>query len=230
MTDWLTYSLTDFLPFSRATYLRLFELYNARFFPAVAIGAALGIWMLWLLYRPLAGRVRLACGVLALCWLWIAWAFLWKSYAPLNPGAGYAAAAFAVQGLLLLTAAIASPRVATTTPSGASFRVGYWMLVFAVLPMPLLGLLAHRPWTGLELFGTTPDPTVIATLGLLLTARQPLRPLLMVVPAAWSLFSGLTLLAIDDPLWPLLPMAVTVSMAMSLRTPREDRSRSRTSG
>ena len=30
MADWLTYSLSDFLPFSRATYLRLFELYNVR--------------------------------------------------------------------------------------------------------------------------------------------------------------------------------------------------------
>jgi len=230
MTDWLTYSLTDFLPFSRATYLRLFELYNVRFFPAAAIGAALGVWVLWLLYRPTAGRVRLASGVVAVCWIWIAGAFLWESYAPLNPGAVYAAVAFGVQGLLLLTAAIASPRVATTTPFAAAFRVGYGMLVFAVLPMPLLGLLQHRPWTGLELFGTAPDPTVVATLALLLTARYPLHPLLMVVPAAWSLFSGLTLLAIDDPLWPLLPIAVTVSMALSLRKSREIGGRNRTNG
>jgi Family of unknown function (DUF6064) len=230
MTDWLTYSLTDFLPFSRATYLRLFELYNVRFFPAAAVGAALGVWMLWLLYRPTAGRVRLASGVLAVCWLWIAWAFLLRSYAPLNPGAGYAAAAFALQGLLLLAAAIASPRATTTTPFGAAFRVGYGMLVFAVLPMPLLGLMLHRTWTGIELFGTAPDPTVLATLALLLRVRHPLRPLLMVVPAAWSLFSGLTLLAIDDPLWPLLPIAVTVSMALSLRTPPEIGGRNRTDG
>jgi len=94
----------------------------------------------------------------------------------------------------------------------------------------LLGLLLHRPWTGLELFGTAPDPTVVATLALLLTARHPLHPLLMVVPAAWSLFSGLTLLAIDDPLWPLLPIAVTVSMALSLRKSREIGGRNRTNG
>jgi len=186
--------------------------------------------MLWLLYRPTAGRVRLASGVLAVCWLWIAWAFLLRSYTPLNPGAGYAAAAFALQGLLLLAAAIASPRAATTTPFGAAFRVGYGMLVFAVVPMPLLGLMLNRTWTGIELFGTAPDPTVLATLALLLRVRHPLRPLLMVVPAAWSLFSGLTLLAIDDPLWPLLPIAVTVSMALSLRTPPEIGGRNRTDG
>ena len=222
MADWLIYSLADFLPFDRATYLRLFELYNARFWPATVIGLALGVWVLWLLYRPAPDRVRLASLVVAGCWLWIAWAFHWETYAPLNWAARYAAGAFCAQGLLMLLAAGAVFRwFDRVERSGAPPRIGYGMLVFAVLLMPVLGVLLHRPWQGLEWFGTAPDPTVLATLGLLSMAARRVRLLLMVVPTAWCLFSGLTLLALDDPLWPLLPTAAIVWIAVWFRQPAE---------
>jgi len=193
MADWLTYTLSDFLPFSRPTYLRLFEIYNARFWPAVVLGLALGLWMLWSLHRLTATRVRLSSALLGACWLWIAWAFLWRSYAPLIWAANYAAVAFAVQGSLLLAAGIARPRPGSLEGCAPTPGVAYGMLVLAVLLMPILGVLLHRPWTGLELFGTAPDPTALATLGLALIAPHR-RHLLMIVPAARSLISRLTLL------------------------------------
>ncbi len=214
MSHWLTYSLSDFLPFSQATYQRLFELYNSRFWPAVLIGLAIGLWLLWLLYRP-AAPLRLACGIFGVCWLWIAWAFFWESYAPLMWSAGYWAIAFAAQGVLLLTLA-AAPRCTWFGSGGSPTRIGQGLLVFAVLLMPLLGLLGHQGWNGLGLFGSAPDPTAIATLGLLMRLERPrLGLLLMIVPALWSLFSGLTLLALDDPLWPLLPAAAVVAIGLS---------------
>ena len=54
VTDWLSYSLADFVPFSHATYLRLFERYDARFWPAVLVGMGVGLGSLWLLRRPVA--------------------------------------------------------------------------------------------------------------------------------------------------------------------------------
>ncbi len=75
MADWVNYSLADLVPFTRGTYLRLFELYNARAWPAAAIGQGFGIWMLWLLWRPDAGRIRACLGALGVCWVWIGWAF-----------------------------------------------------------------------------------------------------------------------------------------------------------
>lgn len=218
MSHWLTYSLADFLPFSEATYQRLFELYNKRFWLAVLIGLAMGLWLLRMLYRP-AAPLRLACGILGVCWLWIAWAFFWESYAPLMWAAGYWAIAFAAQGVLLLALAAAAPRCTGFCSGVSRTRIGQGLLVFAVLLMPLLGLLGHQPWNGLGLFGSAPDPTAVATLGLLMRLERPrLGLLLMVVPALWSLFSGLTQLALDDPLWPLLPAAAVVAIA-GLSTP-----------
>ncbi len=216
MADWLRYSLADFLPFSRMTYLRLFELYDARFWPAAAIGLVVGLWLLWLLRSPTPGRLRLALGLLAGCWGWIAWAFLWQTYAPLLWAAPYAAAAFAAQGMLLLGVAMAPWGTGPSPRTGRGVRLGYGLLACAVLVAPPLGLWFGRSWSGLELFGNAPDPTTLATLGLLILLRHPLRALLMPIPVAWALFSGLTLLAMDDPSWPLLPGAALVVLIMVL--------------
>lgn len=222
MADWLSYSLADFLPFSRATYLRLFELYDARFWPAVAIGLALGLSLLWLLRSPTPVRLRLALGLLAGSWVWIAWAFLWQTYAPLLWAAPYAAAAFAAQGMLLLGVAFAPWGEGLTPRTGRGARLGYGLLAIAVLVAPPLGLCFDRSWSGLELFGSAPDPTALATLGFLTLVRHPLRPLLMAVPIAWALFSGLILLAMDDPLWPLLPgTALVVLTTMASTSPQK---------
>ena len=82
------------------------------------------------------------------------------------------------------------------------------LVVYPVLP-PLFG----RPWSGAEVFGIAPDPTAIATLGFLLAGRGRLLPVLVPIPLAWCLFSGLTLLTMDDRQgWlPLLAATMTVA-------------------
>src|SRR5215213_7179958 len=69
MSEWWTYSLSDFLLFSPRTYYRLFELYNLAIWPAQLLALALGVLILALL-RP--GRVwkgRVVATLLAACWL-----------------------------------------------------------------------------------------------------------------------------------------------------------------
>ena len=57
----LGYSLADFVPFSWATYQRLFERYDARFWPAVVLGFGIGLVTLWLL----SGSARATSGLTA---------------------------------------------------------------------------------------------------------------------------------------------------------------------
>src|SRR5262249_57612480 len=51
MSEWWTYSLSDFLLFSPRTYYRLFELYNLAVWPwhVLAIVLGLAVLVLWLL-------------------------------------------------------------------------------------------------------------------------------------------------------------------------------------
>jgi hypothetical protein len=240
VTEWLGYSLSDLLPFSRDSWLRLLELYNARYWPGALLGLALGIATLWLL--PSIGRRRLVLPGLSLCWgvcwLWVAWAFQRQTYAQLNWVGGYFAVAFALQGLLMVAIGIWASRRAherahewTEAPEKAeqrprSIRIGYGIVLFAVLALPLVGLLQGHKWQGLALFGSAPDPTAIATLGLLAMLRGtfplPAIGLLMVIPASWCLISAATLAAMDDTLWPLpLLLAAMAIYAASRRTEME---------
>ena len=59
MSEWWTYTLSDFLLFSARTYYRLFELYNLAIWPAQSVALALGSIVLALLWRLTHGRVRL---------------------------------------------------------------------------------------------------------------------------------------------------------------------------
>ena len=58
MSEWWTYSLSDFLLFSPRTYYRLFELYNLAVWPAQIFTLALGIAIVVLLRRGAAWQAR----------------------------------------------------------------------------------------------------------------------------------------------------------------------------
>jgi hypothetical protein len=257
VTDWLSYSLADFVPFSHVTYLRLFERYDARFWPTVLVGMGVGLGSLWLLRRsarapnevfreagfshpngrwnrpsdPKVGR-RFILGVgrasawvlvaFGVCWVWIAWAFHWQSYASLNWAVAYFAAAFALQGVLLVVSAVDLGIRGDEKPAAlvrdSLARAGYGLIAFAVIGMPLLGYLVGlwfggRAWFGLELFGSAPDPTAVATLGLMAIVRPRLAWILVILPTLWCLTSAATLAVLGDPLWPL-PLLAVLTLAL----------------
>src|SRR5262245_40135328 len=73
MSEWWTYSLSDFLLFSPRTYYRLFELYNAQIWPAHMLALALGLIAL---VASGGMRARVVPAILGALWLWVAWAYL----------------------------------------------------------------------------------------------------------------------------------------------------------
>ena len=102
MSEWWTYSLSDFLLFSPRTYYRLFELYNRAIWPAQLVELALGAAILGLLRVRAAWQGRAVATLLAACWAFVAWAFLLERYSTINWAASYFAVAFLLEALLLL--------------------------------------------------------------------------------------------------------------------------------
>jgi hypothetical protein len=198
MSEWWTYSLSDFLLFSPRTYYRLFELYNSAMWPLQIVALALGVAILGLLLREVAWRGRAIAAVLAVCWLWVAWAYFLKRYETINWAAEYFAIGFAVEALLLVWTGILRDPLRFRPSRDFIGLAGLCIFLFAFFVHPLIGPLAGRPWSQVELFGVAPDPTAVATLGVLVAAQRTHWELL-VIPLLWCALSGATLWTMQSP-------------------------------
>ncbi len=215
-SEWWTYSLRDFLLFSPRTYYRLFELYNAAIWPAQIAALALGLSVLTLLRRPSTTRARVIAAILSGCWLWIAIAFHAQRYATINTAAIYFAWGFGLETALLIWTGIVQGRLSLERPVGLAGWTGFWIFLFALAVEPTIGPLLGRGWGQAEIFGVAPDPTAVATLGLLLLAKGRGRWTLFVVPAVWCAISGATLLAMKAPDAWIPPLAALLVMAVAI--------------
>ena len=223
MSEWWTYALADFLMFSPRTYYRLFELYNREIWPMQLLSLSLGIAVLALLQGRGHWQGRMAAGILAACWLWVAMAFHLDRYATINWAARYFAGAFALQALLLLWIGVLRGQLVFERAHPTIRRMGSALVAFAVLVMPFVGLLVGRNWTQGEVFGVAPDPTAIATLGVLVTASGRVLWEVLVIPLLWCAVSGATLIAMrsaDAPLPALLILVVLGLAAWKRGSPR----------
>ena len=198
MSEWWTYSLSDFLLFSPRTYYRLFELYNAAIWPLQIVGFALGAAILGLLLRDVVWRGLAIAAVLAVCWLWVAWAYLLERYDTINLAASYFAVGFALEALLLVWVGFIRDRLRFRPGLYLAGKAGICIFLFALAVHPLIGPFTGRPWLQSELFGVAPDPTAIATLGVLVAASRPHLELL-VIPLIWCAISGATLWTMQSP-------------------------------
>jgi hypothetical protein len=221
MSEWWTYRLSDFLLFSPRTYFRLFELYNRDHWPLhLAAGlAGLLILVFAIRSRP-AWRGRATAILLAVAWAWVGWAFLLGRYQSVNWTAQWFAAAFAVEALALLWAGFSRDGFTPVHRSGSG-RVALALLIYALLLHPFAGPLSGRSWSGVELFGMTPDATVLATLGAVTLFARRGRLALLIIPVLWCGISGATLWALGAPDAPVLPIAAILAIVVALRSTEE---------
>lgn len=218
MSEWWTYSLRDLLPFSPQTYHRQFELLNAEWWPLPLLTLGLGVALPFLLQRGGARTRRPALLALAFCWLWVAWAFHWQRYAAINLAGGYFALAFAVEALLLLWPAMKHGSLQIDSVSTPRHYAGMGVLLYALLVYPLIGSLQGRNLAQAEVFGMAPDPTALATLGILLLIGGQRFWLLAPIPLLWCFVSGATLWAMEATDFFILPLvALLIGFAAASR-------------
>jgi hypothetical protein len=208
MPEWWTYSPSDFLLFSPRTYYRLIERHNEALWPAQLLTFGLGVLTGGLLRRPSAWQGRVVSGILAVLWAWVAWAFVWGRYANINWAAKYFVGLFALEVGLLVWAGVIRGGLRFRPRRDAAGVVGIVLFVSCLAGYPLLAPLMGRGWTQAEVFGIAPDPTVAATLGLLLLVEGAPRWGLLVAPVVWCVIAGATLAAMGSlETWIMLPAA-----------------------
>ena len=173
MPEWWTYTLSDFLLFSPRTYYRLIERHNEAVWPAQIVTLVLGVVIVGLLRRPTPRQGRIVAAILAVLWAWVAWAFVWRRYATINWAATYFVWLFAIEALLLVWIGVVRGGLSFRRRRDAAGVLGVALIILSLLLYPVLAPLLGRGWRQAEIFGVAPDPTVIATLGLLLLADGP---------------------------------------------------------
>jgi hypothetical protein len=214
MPEWWSYTISDFLLFSPRTYYRLIERHNEAVWPAQIVTIGLGLVIAGLLRRPTARQGRIVSAILAILWSWVAFAFVWKRYATINWAANYLVWLYAIEVLLLARIGVARGRLRFGWRQDAAGILGMVLLILSLLVYPTLAPLQDRGWGQAEVFGIAPDPTVIATIGLLLLAEGPPQWGLLAVPVLWCLVSAATLLAMGSPeASALLPAALLAVVA-----------------
>lgn len=194
MSEWWTYRLSDFLMFSPATYWRLVERYHRDVWPLQLVMVAVGVWLLWLVLTRRPMHARVVPAVLAAVWAWMGWAFHAERYAQINWAAEYFAWAFWLQAALLLVfaAAVRSEERSGRSNGGAN-GIGVALAMIGVLLYPLAASMTDGGWARAEVFGVMPDPTALATLGLVLAMKRPHRVWLAIIPLLWLVVGAATL-------------------------------------
>lgn len=214
MGEWWSYGLSDLLLFSTATYYRLIARYNMAVWPAQFLTQTAGLVILAMLFRRPPWQGRAITAILCAAWIWVAWAYHLQRYATVNWVAPWFAAAFMAQAAIMLWSGVIRGRLAFK-PSGAASITGLGLFIFALVVQPLVAPLAGRTWLQTELFAIMPDPTAVATLGLLLMVRGSGSWMLMLIPMLWCLISGAVLWGMHAPEAIMTPLAAFIVLVFA---------------
>jgi hypothetical protein len=135
-------------------------------------------------------------------------------YDTINWAGSYFAVAFAIEALLLVWTGLVRNRLSLRPPRDLAGAAGLCLFVLALLAWPLVTPLLGRSWLQAEVFGVAPDPTVVATLGVLVAAERP-RWELFVVPLLWCAVGGATLWTMQSADALLMPAAALLALALA---------------
>ncbi|MFO1187461.1 MAG: DUF6064 family protein [Alphaproteobacteria bacterium] len=208
------------LVFSARNYYRLFELYNAAVWPAHIVALALGLAVLFCFWR---GMGRAMAVVLAVAWTWVALVFHVQYFSTITPFAPTFAAGTGLEAVLIAWTGAVRGGLAPVRDGSLSARVGLGIHLAALVGLPALGLAMGRTVGQTEIFALAPDPTALATIGLLLAVRR-IHWHLLVIPFLWCVNTGVTLVAMKVPDALVVPaLAAAAILLAAVRGPGRGR-------
>lgn len=208
------------LPFSRDQFLAVFAAYNQSIWPAQLLALALGVAIIYAVVRQTKWAGVLASLGLGAMWLWTGLFYHLAFFSSINGAAYVFGAGFLLQGLLFLRAATRRDLEFGNAPRFRNY-VGYFLLTYAVVLYPLIGIFFGHSLAELPAFGVTPCPVTIFTFGVLLLATRRVPVVLLVVPLLWSLIGGSAAFLLDIPQDWLLLVSGVASLALLTILDRE---------
>ncbi len=186
-SDWLSYSLADFVPITMDVYIHLFSRANTNLWPFTPVFALLGVVLLAFVSRQ---QLKYTCWLLIIAWCFCGYQFHIKLLNELNWVGLYFAGLFFLQAALLLLFNLTASQPKKVSKNQQKFGLLFMltsMILFLIIPA-----FNDRSWQSVEIFSIAPNPTSLLTIGALI-ALNIRRWWLFFIPSAWCLLS----LAID---------------------------------
>lgn len=189
------------LPFTREAFLDVFAAYNDAIWPAQILAYCLGIAALLLVLRGGRGRGAdsFVAGSLAAMWVWTGIFYHWGYFARINDAAYGFGALFLLQGAGLAYAGVMRGRLRFGFRWNGAAWTGLGFVLYAMAIYPILGVLTGHRYPDAPVFGVTPCPVTIFTLGMVLIAARPVPAWLLIIPVFWSLIGGSAAFLLDMP-------------------------------
>jgi hypothetical protein len=205
------------LPFTVDQFLDVFRHYNLAVWPAQWVLAALAAAATVLALRDRPRDARWVSGILALLWLWVAFAYHVAFFAGVNRAALAFAVAFAVEGFMFAWLARRDASPSYRPRSSVAKLTGAIVIACALVGYPALGYVLGHRYPAAPTFGV-PCPTTIFTLGVLVWASGSVPRRLLVVPLAWAVVatSAAVQLGMTEDFG--LPIAAVVALVAALLT------------
>jgi uncharacterized protein DUF6064 len=184
------------LPFTPEQFLGVFAEYNDALWPVVVAFWLASLSVLVVTWRKPAVYSRALTYLLVALWTWNAVAYHVWFFTKINPAAWLFGAAFALQAALFLWAG-ARAKIQYFSADSVMGRIGASLVLYA-LAYPFLTMAFGHRYPAAPTFGV-PCPTVILTIGLLLTARGRIPTLLAIVPVLWGFIGGSAAMLLNVP-------------------------------
>jgi len=190
MGELASYRLSDFILFSQAAYYRQFEFYNQAIWPLHIVAIIFALIIFYTLWKKPFWAGRGVALLLVVSWIWVAWAFLYQRFYQIHVVADWYALGFILQAGLIVWYGLIKKRFTQLSESRLGVKIGTGILFVALVFYPFIAFIVGRSWTQFELFALSPDPTVLATLAILLLYKASVA--LYVIPVIWILLSAIT--------------------------------------
>jgi len=191
MGDLASYRLSDFILFSQTAYYRQFELYNQAIWPLHCVAILFALMIFYLLWKNPVWAGRGVALLFVVSWVWVALAFLYQRFYQIHVVADWYAFGFILQAGLIGWYGVIKNRFTLSVESRLGVKIGSGLLFVALVFYPFIAVISGRSWMQFEMFALAPDPTVLATLAILLFYKAPF--IIYVIPVIWMLLSAMTL-------------------------------------
>lgn len=179
------------IPYSAEVYQGLFAYYYQATSPVHLLALPFGFFIVVALSRHSRRGPCISQLIIAAFWVWVGIIFHGQYFVDLNWAAKYFGYAFVAQGILVAINTFIH-RDPSYSAEARTRVIGCSFVIMGMALSPTIAAILETPISHAHLFGITPLPLIISTMGVftVILARPPLW--LLAIPFIWAIWEALT--------------------------------------